>query len=427
MRKSFAQAAALAAIIISTPILAAAQDGSSTGPKKRIAVTKFDATGAFVAQYGGWDIGGGLAAQLITELTKTERFIVVERSELGAALREQQLGMMGVASPETTARPGQVVGAQLLIHGSVTEFDQTAAGKGMQVGVGIFGARVGVGANKTTGRVTIDLRIIDATTGQIISSDRADAEVSQRGINADITGPGFAIGNGAFDRTVLGRASRDAIARAVGLIVGRAESVAWSGRVVDAGDGAVYINAGADASMRRGQRLMVSTVVKELTDPSTGLPLGVIERRLGEIEIETVSEKFSVARAINKMEVERGDVVRIAGGQADRPSAAPGRNGERKTAPPRDVPRASAQGPSVESLRQAIQDLDMAGNMSAPPSFPMSSAPVTFPSSGIPMGQLPGSAPASQGTTVSGRPAPGPDSGAAPFELPATQQGLPLR
>ena len=31
--------------------------GSQKAPKKRIAVTKFDAIGSFVAQYGNWDVG----------------------------------------------------------------------------------------------------------------------------------------------------------------------------------------------------------------------------------------------------------------------------------------------------------------------------------------------------------------------------------
>ena len=43
-----------------------------TGPKKRIAVAKFDTIGSFSAEYGTWDIGGGLAAQLTTALRAAE-------------------------------------------------------------------------------------------------------------------------------------------------------------------------------------------------------------------------------------------------------------------------------------------------------------------------------------------------------------------
>ena len=58
------------------PIVAQAQaappsPSPPSDPKKRVAVAKFDATGAFVAQYGAWDIGGGQAAQLITALVNS--------------------------------------------------------------------------------------------------------------------------------------------------------------------------------------------------------------------------------------------------------------------------------------------------------------------------------------------------------------------
>lgn len=61
------------------------------GPKKTIAVTKFDAHGAFIAKYGDWDIGGGLASMLVSELNKTNRFIVLDRADLAAVLKEHEM------------------------------------------------------------------------------------------------------------------------------------------------------------------------------------------------------------------------------------------------------------------------------------------------------------------------------------------------
>jgi len=109
-------------------------EAAHTGPKKRIAVAKFDAIGAFIAQYGGYDLGGGLAAQLATELVKTGRFIVVERIALAGVLREQELAATKLVSRETAAQLGQVLGAQLLVRGSVTEFEAKAGGGGLRLG-----------------------------------------------------------------------------------------------------------------------------------------------------------------------------------------------------------------------------------------------------------------------------------------------------
>src|ERR1700687_3967300 len=106
-----------------------------TGPRKRISVAKFDANGAFVTVYGGWDIGGGLAAQLTTALVESGRFIVVERPDLQVVLREQELAQLNVTSKGSAPQAGNVLGTQLIVRGSVTEFEQTSGSSGMHIGV----------------------------------------------------------------------------------------------------------------------------------------------------------------------------------------------------------------------------------------------------------------------------------------------------
>ena len=99
------------------------------GPKKSVAVVDFGANGAFLAQYGGWDAGGGLAAMLETELGSTGRFRVANRSHLDAALYEQQLSENGLTAVRT-AQAGQLVGAQYLVRASVTDFTLAEKGGG---------------------------------------------------------------------------------------------------------------------------------------------------------------------------------------------------------------------------------------------------------------------------------------------------------
>src|SRR4030042_3445776 len=84
------------------------------GPKKTIAVTKFDAHGAFVGKYGGWDIGGGLAAMLVSELNKTDRFIVIDRADLAAVFKEHEMALQGLTATKDI-KAGQLLGAQLLL------------------------------------------------------------------------------------------------------------------------------------------------------------------------------------------------------------------------------------------------------------------------------------------------------------------------
>ncbi len=288
------------------------------GPKKRVAVAKFDAHGAFVAAYGGWDIGGGLAAQLATELMRTGRFIVLERAELASVLREQEMGLTKILNPETAPPAGRVTGAQFLIRGAVTEFEERKGGGGLRLGFarGPFGGALG--GSSASGVVGIDLRVIDTTTGQVVHSFRAAAETSQGGLTADFGYKGFAIGGDQFEKTVLGQATRQAIAQAVQQILQATEPVPWSGQVVEVNDTQAILNAGANEDLRPGDVLTVSGVVKELTDPATGEVLAKVEDVKGQVVVEQVHPKYSVAKMSGYFPVQRGDLVRFGAVQPTR-------------------------------------------------------------------------------------------------------------
>lgn len=281
------------------------------GPKKRVAVVRFENVGKFAAAYGDWDIGGGLAAQLTTALIESGHFVVVERAALGDVLREQEMGLEKVVSKETAARVGQVLGAQLLVKGAVTEFEQSAEGGGLRLGIGLPGVAVGGGGNTVSAQVGIDLRLIDTSTAQVVRSVRADGKAARRGIAATIDVRQVSFGGDAFKATPLGHATREAIQRAVLMIQAVMERMPWTGRVMEVADGQVYINAGQDAALKEGDTFLVTSVVRELTDPETGALRGVIENRLGQIRIEKVEEKFSVGRMVEGGAVpRRGDFVK---------------------------------------------------------------------------------------------------------------------
>ena len=95
-------------------------------------------------------------------------------------------------------------------------------------------------------------------------------------------------------------------------VIEAAKPLAWSGRVVDASTDQVFINAGANAGIRAGDTFAVSAITKQLTDPSSGVLLGVIEEKLGDIQIVTVQEQYSVARMAAPFQTKRGDLVKAS-------------------------------------------------------------------------------------------------------------------
>jgi len=283
---------------------------AALGPKKRIAVIKFDAGGA--GPLGGADLGSGLAAQLTTALINTGQFIVIERSELASVLREQEMSVQKLVASETAAQAGHLLGAQYLVRASVTQFDQNAGGGGVRIGIGGAGGAGGLGIATNTAIVGIDLRLIDTTSGQIVQSQHAEAKVEDRGISADVGSHGVAFGADTFAKTPLGRATQQAVDKAVVFIVEATRPLSWSGRVVDASADQVFINAGANAGIRAGDTFTVSAIMKQLTDPSSGALLGVIEEKLGDIRIENVQEQYSVGRMAAPFQTKRGDLVRAS-------------------------------------------------------------------------------------------------------------------
>lgn len=316
MRILHAMTFAMVVAIGLAPEPGAAQSAHPAGEgfalKKRIAVLRVDA-GAVGAQYGGADAGNALAAQLTTSLFQTGQFIVVERAELASVLREQELGDKNIAAPETATRVGGLLGAQLLVRASVTEFDLKNKGSGVRIGIGNANLLGGLGVASNVGAVALDVRLIDAATGAIVQSQRVESTIEAKGMSADVGSRGAVIGGDTFEKTPLGQATREAIDKAVAFIVATAKPVPWTAKVVDVAGEQVFVNAGAGAGLRPGDVLAVSTILRELTDPATGAVLGAIENRAGDIEIVSVQQQFSVAKMAQPFATKRGDLVRPAG------------------------------------------------------------------------------------------------------------------
>jgi len=107
------------------------------GPKARVAISRFtDQSGqgkGIAVGYPGFawyspQIGNGMADMLSDALLQSNRFILLDRQALQDVLQEQDLAAGGRISRETGAPVGQVEGADLLIKGSVTEFEHGSAG-----------------------------------------------------------------------------------------------------------------------------------------------------------------------------------------------------------------------------------------------------------------------------------------------------------
>ena len=257
-----------------------------------------------------------LTEALTTSLVATGRFIVLERQALAQVQQEQDLGASGRVNKETAAEVGKLIGAQVLITGDITSF----AFRRSAIGGKLTNLLKGVDASveRVSASVTIDLRLIDAATGEIIGSIKGEGEAAQQGISADLTRDEKKYDGSVSLTTPLGKASRQAIQQSVAGILANIPKVKWSARVIDFRDGAVYVNAGADYGMQPGMALEVFDPQLPLIDPETGRNLGAPDRSIGEVVIDRVDAQYSTARVVSGTQFKRNQVVRLKG-QGSRP------------------------------------------------------------------------------------------------------------
>jgi curli biogenesis system outer membrane secretion channel CsgG len=285
---------------------------SCVGPRKRVAVLKFGGTGKYGA-YEGWDVGEAIAAQLSTALEQTSCFVVIDRLALSEVLREQELGLAGVVGRDTAARAGGLIGAQILIKGEITEFEPGKKGKGATAGVGLSNVPIGlrVGGNHNVAHVAIDVRLIDASTGQVLFTQSVTSEARTFGLALGIDYRKASIGGDSFEKTPLGEAMREAVGEATGYIVTQMRQVNWTGQVVDVQGSTVYLNAGEGAGIKVGDTLSIYTVTRELIDPATGQSLGREEKKLGELRVGRVDQKYAVGELVGEFQTRRGDLIKM--------------------------------------------------------------------------------------------------------------------
>lgn len=269
-----------------------------TAPKKRVGIFAFKNK----SRYGQDKLTQAAVDILYSELEKTNLFQLYERADLAELAKEYELIESGVVNPISAAEPGKLTGVQAVIIGSITQFGLWEEGKDY-----------GVTKKKTEiAESTVDVRVVDVTTGKIITADSGTGRV-ERTMETTL---GFGA-KGGYDETMADKALRASIAKFIDNLIRRLDELPWQGRVADvdksnSGD-VIYINAGLKSGMPMGARLAVYKVSGKITDPETGEFLGYKTARVGEAEVfDFTGEDLSMARmSAAGSGVIKGDIVKL--------------------------------------------------------------------------------------------------------------------
>lgn len=176
---------ALVALATAFTLTAAGPVFAQKNSRPQIAVLDFE-YGTLDNWWGQYDIGKGIADQLVDALVEDGSFRVIERKKLATILGEQDFAASGRADPsaQTMAKIGKVLGVKYILVGSITKFSTESRGSGVRV------KGIGLGGKKTKSEVRITGRIIDMSTGEIL--------ISGKGVGESSKGGGFNFSKGGF-------------------------------------------------------------------------------------------------------------------------------------------------------------------------------------------------------------------------------------
>lgn len=133
---------------------------------------------------------------LANELVKSEKFQVIEREKLHRALEELSLSQSGAIEESQALEAGKLVGAEIIITGSVSQFGCKTEGHDA-----IF-----YQSKCQTCEAIVDVRLIDVEKATVLTAVTGKGAASKK--ISSVMGAG---GRGGYDETLEGEALRAAI------------------------------------------------------------------------------------------------------------------------------------------------------------------------------------------------------------------------
>lgn len=265
----------------------------------RVAVIGFDSTAPGYIWHINSELSQAATDLMINALIKTERFRVFERIKLDAILQEQDFqAYSGRVDPSTAVKIGKMLGVDLIVTGSVTSIVYQKS-SGIKLGP--------VNLKKSSAFVTMTVRAINVTTGEIIFSEVKKGTTSKSGVSIRIpVAGGFGLSSesvtdifSAIEDVCQQTAAEFTVKmdnRAIvispltleGYVV-KVESTS-SGEITK-----VYINLGENSGIKVGNEIKIFQEGEVILDPKTQ---EVLDRELilvAQARITQVRENISIA------------------------------------------------------------------------------------------------------------------------------------
>jgi curli biogenesis system outer membrane secretion channel CsgG len=259
---------------------------SAQGAKPRVAIMNFENNSTW--RWWGDNLGAAAADELTTQLVQSGQFTVIERAQIESILREQDFGASGRVNTATASKIGQLLGVQLILTGSITQFSVERRSIGFR----------GIGGSYSNAESKLDVRLINTDTGEVLMV--AEGQGNKR------MGGGYFQGARAeqtFDQGAAQEALRPAVENVVASVAARAgefaslQPPAPTSQIVGEREGLFYINRGQSAGVKVGQQFAVSRVIDEIKD-ANGQVLDRVVGQVGRVEVTQVLSQSAIVKVL---------------------------------------------------------------------------------------------------------------------------------
>lgn len=269
-------------VMLAVKMLRYKTPGISPHSRRKIAIIPFRSTKSSYGFRGRWipspEISRQFTQKLVTEMTQTRRFTVLDREYMEAFLRERNLVLSWDAPVSEQMKIGEVLGVDYLIIGTISEAGQKQTPYTIEV--------TGETGYHHSAVFNADYRIVVMATRQIKWSDTVAISLEDDGIKRMVP----SLNALEIQQSLLGKAASQVVHSAMANI--------YPLRVVKVqSNGDVILNQGG-ITVSQGELLDVFARGEKILDPYTGESLGASESWTGTIRITRVIPKMSYARVI---------------------------------------------------------------------------------------------------------------------------------
>ena len=204
-------------------------------------------------------IGKQASDMLANRLIKSQRFIVLERTDITKLKDEQEF--VGDVS---------FVGTDVIILGSVTEFGRSISGKS-----GFLSS-----AKRQTARAKVEIRLVDAKTGHAFFSGSGVGEASTE--SSDKAGFG---NHSAYDGTLNDQAIGAAISDVLSSVINKLEGRSWKTDILDIQGDQIFISGGESQGLKIDNQLLIMKRNKSIKSKQSGFSIDLPPEEIATVQV----------------------------------------------------------------------------------------------------------------------------------------------